>query len=334
MKVLVVGAGFSGATVARELAESGHQVTVIERRNHIAGNAYDYQDTHGIRIHKYGPHLFHTNNETVWNYLSRFTEWLPYRHKVKALLSDHTLVPFPPNKTTKAIVGEENIIDTFYRPYTKKMWGKELEEVAPSILNRVPGRDDDVDEYFPKDQFQGMPKHGYTELIRNMLNHTNIKVKLGVYFLQKMEDDYDHVFNSMPIDLYYDVQFGTLNYRSIKFHNVVVPVPRMNDVATVNFTHDGPYTRMTEWKNIPGHGDHKYITVVTYEEPCDYTDNNYERYYPVNDEVNKARYEQYKNIPNEKVTFIGRTGLYVYIDMDQAVNSALTRARKFIEQNG
>lgn len=335
MRILVVGAGFSGAVVARECAAAGHLVKVIDKRNHIGGNAYDYIDENGIRIHKYGPHLFHTNNEKVVQWLSQFTEWVPYQHKVKAQLNDGTYVTLPVNKETKEIVGEENVLDIFFRPYTKKMWGKSLDELDPSIINRVPIRDDDNELYFPNDEYQMMPKNGYTEIFKNILNHSNIEVECNVEFHQSMEEEYDYVFNSMPIDMYFNYDYGELPYRSIKFHNVVLQQPKVLPTATVNFTHDGPYTRVTEWKNIPAHGENDYTTVLTYEEPCDYKDNDYERYYPVKDieGTNRETYKKYKERVNEdKMTFIGRCGMYVYVDMHQAISSALATARRFLDR--
>jgi UDP-galactopyranose mutase len=332
MNILVVGAGLSGATIARELAEAGHIVDVIDRRHHIAGNAYDYYNEHGIRVHEYGPHLFHTNNKEVFDYLSRFTQWADYKHKVKAQLEDGRYVTLPVNKETKEIVGEENVLDIFFRPYTKKMWGVELDELNPEIINRVPIRDDDNELYFPNDEYQAMPVMGYTNMVNNMLSHINITVKLKTEFDKHMEPHYDHVFNSMPIDQYFGFKFGKLPYRSIKFHTVTLPLSSALPTATVNFTHDGPHTRVTEWKKIPCHGTNKYNTTLTFEEPCDYADNNFERYYPVKDRDGKNRelYEQYKNETPENMTFIGRCGLYAYLDMHQAVNSALATARKFL----
>jgi UDP-galactopyranose mutase len=335
MRILVVGAGFSGAVVARECASAGHLVKVIDKRNHIGGNAYDYIDDNGIRIHKYGPHLFHTNNEKVVQWLSQFTEWVPYQHKVKAQLNDGTYVTLPVNKETKEIVGEENVLDIFFRPYTKKMWGKSLDELDPSIINRVPIRDDDNELYFPNDEYQMMPKNGYTEIFKNILNHSNIEVECNVEFHQSMEEEYDYIFNSMPIDMYFNYDYGELPYRSIKFHNIVLQQPKVLPTATVNFTHDGPYTRVTEWKNIPAHGENDYTTVLTYEEPCDYKDNDYERYYPVKDieGTNRETYKKYKERVNEdKMTFIGRCGMYVYVDMHQAISSALATARRFLDR--
>ena len=331
MRILIVGAGLSGSVIARELAEDGHAVEVIDQRDHVAGNAYDYVNRHGIRVHKYGPHLFHTSNEEVWNYLSHFTNWLPYKHKVKALLDDGRYVTLPVNKYTKEAVGEENVLDVFFRPYTKKMWGVSLDELNPNIINRVPIRDDDNEYYFPDDKYQAIPTEGYTAMVQRMLNHENIAVYLNEKFDKSEEVDYDHIFNSMPIDVYYDCMYGELPYRSIKFHNFDIFMHKCLPTATVNFTHDGPYTRVTEWKNIVGHGENPYITSMTFEEPCDYKDNNYERYYPVKDMAgkNKELYQAYKEIKNERTTFIGRCGLYAYLDMHQAVNSALSIVRNF-----
>lgn len=331
--ILIVGAGFSGAVIARELAEAGHKVTVIDQRNHIGGNAYDY-DLEGIRIHKYGPHLFHTNNKEVVDWLSKFTEWVDYKHKVKAQLDDGTYVTLPVNRETKEIVGEENILDTFFRPYTLKMWGKTLDELDPSIINRIPTRDDDNELYFPNDEYQMMPKDGYTKLFKKIFKHKYIKVFTGTKFSTSMEKKYDHVFNSMPIDEYFKYKHGELPYRSIKFHHKTVPMARVLPTATVNFTHDGPYTRVTEWKNIPNHGKDPKQTIITYEEPCDYKDNNKERYYPVKDVdgVNRETYKKYKEmVDTDRMTFIGRCGMYVYVDMHQAISSALATAKRFLK---
>lgn len=334
-RILVVGAGFSGAVIARMLAEKGFIIDVIDKRDHIGGNAFDYVNEHGIRIHKYGPHLFHTNNEKVFIFLSRFTEWIPYRHKVKAMLSDGRLVTLPVNRQTKEIVGEENVLDTFIRPYSEKMWALPLEKISPDILNRVPIRDDDNEDYFPNDEYQCMPAAGYAQLFEKLLDHKNITIKLNSDFKKKMEKEYLHIFNSMPLDEYYDYRFGPLPYRSLKFHHVQIPAPRVFPVCQVNFTHNGPHTRIIEWKNIPGHGNHDSITSLTYEEPCDSAVNNDERYYPVKDidGVNREKYNLYKSIPNPNVTFIGRLGQYVYLDMHQCVNSAMAAADKFLLEN-
>lgn len=324
-RILVVGAGLSSAVVSRELAERGFHVTVIDKRDHIAGNLFDYINEHGIRVHKYGPHLFHTKNKVVFEWLSKFTEWIPYQHKVKAMLNDGRLVTLPVNRQTKNIVGEDNIIEIFIRPYTEKMWGMKLEEVSPNVINRVPIRDDDNELYFPDDEFQFIPKDGYTRLVENIFNHKNINIELSKSFSKEMELDFNHVYNSMPIDEYYEFCFGKLEYRSIRFHHVHIPSSKIYPVSQINFTNNGPYTRIVEWKNIPNHGVNQVWTSLTYEEPCHYSDNNDERYYPVRDVNGKyaTLYKKYTEINNQKVTFIGRLGKYAYLDMDQCVNSAL-----------
>ena len=332
MKYLVVGAGFSGAVIARELAIAGHNVKVIEVRDHVAGNAYDYTNEHGIRVHKYGPHLFHTNNKSVYDYLGKFTEWVPYQHKVKALLEDGHFATLPVNRQTKDLVGEDNVIDIFFRPYSKKMWGMELEALNPEILNRVPIRDDDNELYFPNDLYQAVPKDGYTRMVENILDHQNIEISLNTPYDKRNNSMYDHVFNSMPIDQYFEFKHGYLPYRSMRFETFTLPLPFALPTTTVNFTHDGPQTRVTEWKHIPQHGGNKYLTTLTFETPCCYTENNFERYYPVKDAdgENRVNYQKYKEEKTENVTFIGRCGLYAYLDMHQAVNSALTIVRKFL----
>lgn len=333
MNILVVGAGLAGATVARVLADAGHTVSVIDKRSHIAGNAYDYTNKHGIRVHKYGSHIFHTSNEQVWNFLSRFTDWTPYKHKVKALLADGRYATLPVNRETKEMVGADNVLDIFIRPYTLKMWGMPIEKLDPSIMNRVPIRDDDNEFYFPNDTYQALPTDGYTAMVKNMLDSPNISVDVNIAFQRSCEPYYDHVFNSMPIDEYYDFRFGELPYRSVKFENVHLPLPRLFPTSVVNFTHNGPHTRVTEWKNYPVHGVNDHMTTLTFETPCDYKDNNMERYYPVKDIDGKNReiYKQYREIENHKVTFIGRCGQYVYIDMHSAVSNSLVQAREFLK---
>ncbi len=333
--ILVVGCGFSGAVIAREIAESGCSVTIIDKRSHIGGNAFDYINEYGIRIHKYGPHLFHTNNEKVFNWLSKFTEWIEYSHKVKAMLNDGRLVTLPINQETTSIVGEENLIDTFIRPYSEKMWGMSLEEIDPQIINRIPRRNDDNELYFPNDRFQFMPKDGYENMFKNILNHENIRVLLNISFNNSLAEEFDFIFNSMPIDEYFQYCFGPLPYRSIKFHTNTLPLVKLFPVSVVNFTHSGPFTRIVEWKNIPGHGVTKEYTTLTYEEPCDYKENNDERYYPVKDISgnNRAIYYKYVKLIPKNMQFIGRLGLYAYLDMHQCINNALETAEKFKKQN-
>lgn len=334
-RILIVGAGFSGVTIARCLAEKGFKVDVIDRRSHIAGNAYDFTGPYGIRQHMYGPHLFHTSNARVVSFLSRFTQWLPYEHRVKAMLKNGQLVTLPANQETLAIVGAENVLDVFYRPYTRKMWGVELDELDPSIIQRVPVRNDMNELYFPNDTFQALPASGYTRLVENILDHSSIQVTLDCSHEKSMNADYSYIFNSMSLDEYFDFELGILPYRSIKFETHALPVPRVFPVATVNFTHDDKYTRVTEWKNLPGHGDHPSHTLLTFEIPCDFTENDFERYYPVKDieRKNRAIYDNYRGMVPGNMTFIGRCGLYAYLDMHQAINSALVSVDEFLSKS-
>lgn len=344
-KILVIGAGFSGVVIARQLAEAGYYVDVVESRDHIGGNAYDFENEFKHRVHKYGPHIFHTKNAIVYNYLSKFTTWEKYYHIVKALTPDNKYLPFPPNRKTCKHYGfnREEIVDIFFRPYTKKMWGLELEEISPDIINRVPIDNDTFIEGYFRDKYQVMPKNGYTELVHNILDHKNIKVVLNWQAINTGYGSvYEHVFNSAPIDAWYKYEFGKLPYRSIKFKTVTIPQPRALPSPVVNFTHEGKFTRVTEWKQFVNYNaqlSDKYLlnTTLTYEEPCDYKDNNNERYYPVKDinGDNRKIYKQYDELSkkDDRMTFIGRCGKYAYIDMDQSVNMSLQLSKKFIKTN-
>lgn len=333
-RILVVGAGISGSVIARYLAEKQFSVEVIDKREHIGGNCYDYLDNNNILIHKYGPHLFHTSNSEVINYLSKFTEWVDYRHKVKALLHNGAYVTLPVNQETARIVGHDNIISTFFEPYTKKMWGCSISEINPQILKRVPIRDDLNELYFPDDSFQKMPQKGFTAMFKEMLDHPNITVMLNKQFNKDSEDNYFHIFNSMSIDEYFNYCYGPLPYRSIKFHTYTIPVPQILPCATVNFTHDGPYTRVTEWKKISNSATfhpNRFKTTITVEEPCSYTENGNERYYPIKDAngINYNLYIKYKELIQSNMTFIGRCGTYRYLDMDDAISDALDLVKSF-----
>jgi UDP-galactopyranose mutase len=331
MKYLVVGAGFTGAVIAHELAQAGHQVRVIDRRNHVAGNAYDARNRVGIRVHHYGPHLFHTKNESVWHYLQRFAEWIPYRHRVVALWQGQYLT-LPVNRHTAETVGRENVIDIFYRPYTRKMWGMELEELDPSIPARVRIRDDLNEYYFPDDLYQGLPRDGYTALIEEMLRLPGVGVDLECPYRPSMRDRYDHIFTAAPRDEWWGSCFGKLPWRSIRFTTNTVVSAARQPVATVNYTDDGPDTRTTEWIHLPEHGGEPGYTTLTTETPCDPGENNGECYYPIQDLAGKNRelFRRYASLVDSRVTFVGRCGNYAYIDMDQAVSHALSTVRRFL----
>ena len=320
--ILVVGTGFSGSVIARELADNGYNVTIIDKRSHIGGNCFD-EMVNGVRVHKYGPHLFHTNNTKVVDWLSRFTEWVEYKHKVKAYYNGEFLT-LPPNQYTQNVLGDK-LFDVIYAPYTLKMWG--TLNIDSKVLDRIKIRNDDNEFYFPNDSFQYLPKEGYSKVFENILNHLNIKVLLNTDYNKDLESRYDRVFNSMAIDEYYDYCYGELPYRSIKFHHRLSNAYTM-PTPVVNFTDNNIYTRITKWELFPNHGSGEHYTL---EEPCDYKENNYERYYPVKDvdSINRVVYNKYKSLDNNKVTFIGRCGLYTYLDMDMAIASSLSIANQF-----
>lgn len=367
--ILVVGAGFAGAIHARELADNNYTVTVIDKRDHVAGNCFDYHDTSGIRIHRYGPHLFHTSNLKVFEYLSRFTEWVKYEHKVVVKLSDNTHVPLPINiETVNSIFDKsfsdenevkkyiqslrlekrdiinaedwlydkigEKLTNLFYRPYTKKMWDLDLKEISHSVVKRIKFNFSYDDRYFPNDSIQYLPRHGYTNLFHKLLDHKNIKINLSTPFDKSILTDYDYCFNSMPIDEYYDFQFGHLPYRSIKFEHDILESDCSSGHVTINYSDSSKYTRETWWHNITNHHiEKKNLYIRTKEIPCNYEDNNYERYYPVkthDDKFGKI-YKKYNNLPKDKLEFIGRCGTYQYLDMHQVINQSMINIHKWID---
>ena len=368
--ILIVGAGFAGAVYARVLADAGWDIHVIDRRPHIGGNAYDATASSGVRIHRYGPHLFHTANTVVVDWLRRFGRFVPYQHKVRARLPDGRNVPLPVNRQTINTVfglslaspaevaaflrGQAEDIptprnaaehlnsrigrvltDLFFRPYTKKMWDRDLEAMDTAVVRRVALRDDDEDRYFPNDPFQSMPAQGYTALFAAILDHPRIGVTIGQAFAPSMLTDHAHCFNSMPIDEYFGARFGSLPYRSLRFHHRDVPRAQPTAAAVVNFTDNGPYTRETDWSWLPGHvvlpGPAKTLTI---EEPCSPEDNAMERYYPVktSDGTADVLYARYKALAaaDEKMTFIGRCGTFQYLDMDQVINQSLAGAARWL----
>ncbi len=371
VKYLVVGGGFAGAVYARSLAEAGGLVQLIDQRDHVGGNAYDFVDGNGIRRHRYGPHLFHTRNEDVVRWLSRFTEWIRYEHRVRAVLPSGKTTPLPINRQTindvfnTSLASQEEVrfflrgqceqiaspanaaeylyanigktlTELFFRPYTKKMWNLDLEDLADSVVRRIPLRFDDEDRYFPDDTFQMMPKHGYTAIFEKILDHPNIEVALSTTFDRSMEKQFEHIFNSMAIDEYFDCCFGPLPYRSIRFHSQSLASSSGVDpqVSVLNYTDSGPITRETYWHLLPGHVIQMTGNITkTQEEPCDYVDNDMERYYPVKTADNRYQslYQLYKQRAQEitNVSFIGRCGTYQYLDMDQVINQALRGVKRF-----
>ncbi len=372
--ILVVGAGFGGAVHARELAETGHRVDLIDRRPHIGGNAYDEPSPEGMRVHRYGPHLLHTSIAEVVAWLGRFTEFISYQHRVQVKLPGSALVPLPINRQTinqvfgtafadageveaflariavpiavpanaaehlMAWIGRE-LTDLFFRPYTTKMWALELEDLDATVVKRIPIRFDDEDRYFPDDRYQLLPREGYAAAFHSILDHPNISVSLSMPFDRVMLAEYRVCFNSMPIDEFFDFAHGALPYRSIRFHHRREPAGYGGArAAVVNFTDAGRFTRETDWSRLPGHRlCATECTTVTLEEPCDYAENNYERYYPVKtaDRRFQQAYDRYKALAEASgcCIFIGRCGNYQYLDMHQVINQSLASVRRWLARN-
>jgi UDP-galactopyranose mutase len=356
---LIVGAGFAGSVLAERLASvRNRRVLVIDRRAHIGGNAFDAYDEHGVLVHRYGPHIFHTNSKRVFTYLSRFTAWRPYQHRVRALV-DGRLLPFPINLDTinelyglrlsslelaqffaeraeergvvttaeDAVVTKvgRELFEKFFRGYTRKQWGREPSELDASVTARVPIRLSRDDRYFT-DTYQGVPKEGYTRLFERLLAHPNISVMLQTDFNDiKRLIAYKHLIYTGPIDSFFGFSLGHLPYRSLRFHKEVVDTPEhelAQPVATINTPNDTPYTRATEMRQLTGQKHHK--SVILFEEPQAEGD----PYYPIPSPDNHALYRAYQQLAQERkdVTFAGRLATYRYYNMDQVVAQALKLA--------
>ena len=368
-KILIVGAGFAGCSIARILAEENFKVKIIDKRNHIAGNAYDFINDKNERIHKYGPHLLHGQvNSKAIKFLSKFTTWVAYEHKVRALLENGKTTPLPVNRNTledvfnlslltdrEAIilinkikkkienpkntdelflsnVGEK-LTNIFFRPYTKKMWGIDPKDLEVSVGARLPVRTNIDDRYFT-DSFQALPENGYVELFKNMINHKNIEVVLNTEFKKSMEIDYQHCFLCIPIDSYFNYCFGSLPYRSLLFEEKVSS--NNQDAPQINFTDNSKYTRKTQWNllpNCPSKNNNLDINTITYEIPCDISKNPGEYYYPVQTKKSKRIYQKYLSLSKLKsnITFCGRTGLFRYIDMVPCVTMHLEIAQRYLK---
>ncbi|WP_202966974.1 UDP-galactopyranose mutase [Chryseobacterium sp. Leaf180] len=356
---LIVGCGFAGAVLAERLADSGKKVLIVDKRDHIAGNAYDFYNEDGILIHKYGPHIFHTNSADVFNYLSKFTAWRPYEHRVLGSV-DGQLVPIPINLTTintlygtnlcsnevedylaskaenrKPVLTSEDVVvnavgkelyEKFFRGYTKKQWDLDPSELDASVTARVPTRTNSDDRYFT-DSYQAMPKNGYTEMFRKMLSHKNISIMLQSDYREVASMiSYDKMIYTGPIDSYFDFCFGKLPYRSIDFKFETLNEDQYQKTGTVNFPTSNLYTRITEFKYLTGQKHDK--TSIVYEYPTAEGD----PYYPIPRKQNHEIYAQYKRLADETpdVYFTGRLATYKYYNMDQVVAQSLALFKKII----
>ena len=355
---LVVGAGFAGCVIAERLAKVlGLRVLLIDKRPHIGGNAYDHYNEHGILVHKYGPHIFHTNSRQVFEYLSQFTEWRPYEHRVVASV-DGQLVPIPINldtinrlyglslnaqqvddffksmaepvaqvKTSEDVVvskvGRE-LYEKFFRNYTRKQWGLDPSELDATVTSRVPVRTNRDDRYF-NDTYQAMPLHGYTRMFENMLDHSNIKIMLNTSY-QEIRDivPFRETVYTGPVDEFFDFEFGKLPYRSLHFKHETHNRSTHQPAPVVNYPNEHPYTRITEFKYLTGQEHPK--TSIVYEFPQAEGD----PYYPVPRPENKELYKKYKALADATpgVHFVGRLATYQYYNMDQVTAQALTLFNK------
>lgn len=350
---LIVGAGFSGAVCAERLARAGKTVLVIDKRDHVGGNAYDKVDNYGVLIHPYGPHIFHTNSEKIFKYLGEFTKWRKYEHRVLAEV-DGQLYPIPINRTTinklynidlsENEVGryfEENrvhldrketsedlvlstvgpdLCEKFFRGYTKKQWGLDLSELSASVAARIPTRTNDDDRYF-NDSYQYMPIEGYTRIFEKLLSSTNIEIRLSLDFDDIGPDVmYRQMIYTGPIDSFFGCCFGRLPYRSLEFvHCHHSSLAQFQKVGTVNFPNTNEYTRISEFKHLTG--QQVKGTSIVYEYPSAVGD----PYYPVPRPENQALFRRYSNLAKsrENVHFVGRLAQYRYYNMDQAIAAAL-----------
>ncbi len=351
---LIVGAGFAGSVLAERLARGSDQkVLLVDRRNHVGGNAFDYYNGDGLLIHKYGPHIFHTNSREVFEYLSRFTAWRPYEHRVLASV-DGQLVPMPINLDTintlyglhlnasemgeflasraeprEQVLTSEDVVvskvgrelyEKFFRNYTRKQWGMDPSELDASVTARVPIRTNRDPRYFA-DTYQAMPKHGYTYMFGNMLDHPNIKVMLNTD-VQEIQGliPYREMIYTGPIDEFFDFCYGKLPYRSLHFHHETLAQEVFQPAPVVNYPNEHLYTRCTEFKYLTGQEHPK--TAVVYEYPTAEGD----PYYPVPKLENQELYKKYKQLADATpgVHFVGRLATYKYYNMDQVTAQALT----------
>lgn len=359
---LIVGAGFAGSVLAERLAsQQNKKVLIIDKRNHIAGNAYDHYNEEGILVHKYGPHIFHTNSKEVFDYLSAFTKWRPYEHRVLASV-DGQLVPIPINLDTinqlyglkltafevdgffKSVAEEVSPVRTsedvvvskvgrelyekFFRNYTRKQWGMDPSELDKSVTSRVPVRTNRDDRYFT-DTFQAMPLHGFTAMFEKVLAHPNIKIMLNTDYHEIIADiPFREMIYTGPVDEYFDFKYGKLPYRSLEFKHETLEKEVHLPTAVVNFPNEHAYTRVTEFKYLTGQKHLK--TSIVYEYPQAEGD----PYYPVPRPENAEIYNQYKRLADATpgVHFVGRLATYKYYNMDQVVAQALTLYKKLSQE--
>ena len=368
MHILLVGAGLSGAVIGRTLAEAGHQITIVEARDHIAGNCHTVRDADtGVMVHVYGPHIFHTDDEEVWDYVNKFETFLPYKNRVKTTskgqvfslpVNLHTINQFY-DKTlrpdeARAFIEEQadttitdpqtfeeqalrfvgpDLYEAFFKGYTIKQWGMSPQELPASILKRLPVRFNYDDNYFFH-RFQGMPESGYTAMVERILDHPAITVHLNTTFTRDQVSDYDHVYYSGPLDGFFDYELGRLGYRTLDFERFTYEGDYQG-CAVMNYgEEDVPYTRITEHKHFAPWEEHEgSVCYREFSRACGEEDIPY---YPIRQVKEKALLDEYEALVAEveNVTFVGCLGTYRYLDMDVTIREALDVARAHLKKIG
>ncbi|MEO6329843.1 MAG: UDP-galactopyranose mutase [Ginsengibacter sp.] len=359
---LIVGAGFAGSVLAERLAvKANKKILIVDKRNHIGGNAFDFYNNDGILVHKYGPHIFHTNSREVFDYLSLFTSWRPYEHRVLASV-DGQLLPIPINLNTinkmyglnlnsdeveaffkskaekldRVITSEDVVVskvgrelyEKFFKGYTIKQWDLSPAELDASVTARVPTRTNKDDRYFT-DTYQAMPLHGYAKMFEKMLSHPNIKVMTNTDYKEVVDSiPYKNMIYTGPIDSYFNYCYGVLPYRSLEFKFETVEAEKFQATGTINFPNEHPYTRITDFKYLTGQKHPK--TTIVYEYPKGEGD----PYYPVPRPENAETYKKYQQLASAMTNtwFVGRLATYKYYNMDQVVAQSLTLFKKLLQR--
>lgn len=354
--IVIVGAGLSGATLARKFAEDGEQIIVVDKRDHIGGNTYDFINEHGVLMAKYGAHIYHDSDDETWAFVSRFTEWLPYEHRVKSYVegklmpvptnidtynqmlgenwtdgekleewveSQHPEITEPKNSEESALkrIGSNVIYEKMFKNYTKKQWDKYPSELDASVMERIPVRYDHNDRYFG-DKYEGIPKEGYTVMVRNMLDHENIKIILGRDYHEMTLPEPKMLFYTGKIDTYFGDKFGKLEYRSIEFEHETLRQESFQELPVINYPEEEySFTRIIEHKKF--FNQDLPVTTITRE----YSIASGEPYYPVPNQENRDLYEKYRieaeKLEDQGIYFIGRLASYKYFNMNQAIRAGL-----------
>ncbi len=365
-KILIVGAGFSGSVMANELSAKKLDITLIDSRDHLGGNCYTYIEE-GIIIHKYGPHIFHTNNKKIWNYINNFSKFENYTNRVKTVYNNnvyslpinlHTINQFykknlSPSEAEKfinkkrinykspknfeemglSLIGPD-LYKAFIYGYTKKQWGVNPKLLPSSILTRLPLRYNYDDNYYFHN-YQGMPVNGYTPIFEKLISKKNINLKLNKKFNISMLNKYDHVIFTGPIDEFFDYVYGMLEYRTLNFIKEKYPVNEYQGNPVINYSNISiPYTRITEHKLFHKFSQKNINQTIIFKEYSFKAKKNDEKYYPVNLDSNKERLEKYKKLASKtsNVSFVGRLGTFKYLDMDVTIEQALNASKVFIKK--